>query len=83
MITGQFEFRTGRHNPQTIYVGFPGAEPRAPGEIFVGSLDTEKVARLAVEGMNAVACKACPWDCVSCIGTRADCECYEHSEEGA
>jgi hypothetical protein len=78
MITPKFEFRTGRHNPQTIYVGPTGSEPRDPREVFIGSLDTEKATRLAVEGMNAVRCDACPWHCPSCIGTRADCECYEH-----
>jgi hypothetical protein len=74
------EFRTGRHNPQTIYVKPLDAEPRDTNEIFIGSLHTEKAARLAVEGMNAVVCRACPWGCPSCIGTRADCECYEHEE---
>jgi hypothetical protein len=80
-VPGRFEFRTGRHNLQTIYVAPAGVAPRGPGEMFIGSLGSERAARLAVEGMNAVACRACPWDCVSCPGNRADCECYEHGEE--
>lgn len=78
MITPKFEFRTGTHNPLTLYVAPTGTPPRGPGEISVGWMPTEKLARLAVEGMNAVRCDACPWHCLSCIGTRADCECYEH-----
>lgn len=78
MITPKFEFRQGRHNLRTIYVAPTGAEPRDPREEFIGVGLTEKAARLAVEGMNAVRCDACPWHCPSCPGNRGDCECYEH-----
>lgn len=80
-------FRTGTHNPLTLYVT---SEPYGPhrgrdlpgwmqdGEWSIGWLPHEGLVNLAVEAMNAFVCDACPWGCPSCSLNRATCECYEH-----
>lgn len=82
------EFRTGTHNPLTLYVAskpynqvtggrdLPGW--MRDGEWSVGWLPHEGLTLLAVEAMNAFVCQACPWGCISCSLNRATCECYEH-----
>lgn len=76
-------FRTGTHNPLTLYVIGPTYQ-RYPlgymrdGETSIGWLPSEKLAALAVEAWNRLVCRVCPWGCPSCSLNQATCECYEH-----
>lgn len=45
---GRTWFRTGTKNRRVIYMVIPGY----PDGIMVGSMDTEELARKAVEGLN-------------------------------
>lgn len=89
----KIKFRTGTHNPYTLYVV---SEPIAnsyggrnlPGwmreftdgrsEWFISSLPNESLVMVAVEALNAFVCERCPWGCESCSLNRSDCGCYEH-----
>jgi len=84
----RMEFRTGTHNPFTIYVtGETDAQFEGrgllgwskPGEWFIGSLPNEALVAVAVEALNAFVCERCPWGCNSCSLNRSDCGCYEHA----
>jgi hypothetical protein len=93
MSKSKIEFRTGTHNPYTIYV-IGEAEPSTFGgralsgwmrdtrdgtsDWFIGSLPHEALVMLAVEALNAFVCVVCPWGCTTCSLNRATCECYEH-----
>lgn len=73
-------FRTGTHNPYTLYGGPADAGARSPFEVPLGFICDERAALLAAEAMTACACLACPWGCGSCTLNRATCECYEHQD---
>lgn len=92
----KMEFRTGSHNPFTIYVagesvdhsyagrtlpGWMRELPDGRSEWFVGSLPNEALVMVLVQALNAFVCERCPWGCNSCSLDRSDCGCYEHPEE--
>lgn len=92
----KIEFRTGTHNPYTLYVvgepvkdsyggrtlpGWMCELPDGRREWFVGSLPNEALATMVVEALNAFVCELCPWGCTSCTLNRATCECYEHQAD--
>jgi hypothetical protein len=87
----KIDFRTGTHNPYTIYVtGYPDGglggrelagwmrDTSDGAEWFVGSLPNEALVRVLVEALNAVVCDRCPWGCNECSLDRSDCGCYSH-----
>lgn len=87
----KMEFRTGTHNPYTIYVtgeteaafegrGLPGW--MRPNEWFIGSLPNESLVRVLVNALNAFVCERCPWSCNDCSLDRSDCGCYQHQRDG-
>jgi len=86
-------FRTGTHNPYTLYVvgvpvensyggrslpGWMRELPNGHAEWFLGSLPNEALAKVAVEALAAFVCERCPWGCSSCSLDRSDCGCYDH-----
>jgi len=84
------EFRTGTHNPYTIYVtGETDAKYDGRGlsgwmrenEWFVGSLPYEALVAVAVQALNAFVCERCPWGCDECSLNRSDCGCYSHQRD--
>lgn len=84
----KMEFRTGTHNPLTLYVTSAPYNQKTggrellgwmqEGEWSIGWLPHEGLVALVVEALNAFVCDACPWGCPSCSLNRANCECYEH-----
>lgn len=89
----KIEFRTGTHNPYTLYVagipvegsfggrtllGWMRELPDGRAEWFLGSLPSEALTKVTVEALNALVCDRCPWGCNDCSLDRSDCGCYEH-----
>jgi len=98
MHVSKIGFRTGTHNPYTLYVvgvpvensyggrnlpGWMRELPNGHAEWFLGSLPNEALAKVAVEALAAFVCERCPWGCDSCSLDRSDCGCYEHDAEEA
>lgn len=91
----KIEFRTGTHNPYTLYAvsepvelsygrllpGYMRDLPDGRSEWFIGSLPNEALAKVAAEALTAFVCERCPWGCTSCSLDRSDCGCYEHEAD--
>ncbi len=92
----KIEFRTGTHNPWTLYVasvpnegtfsgrnlpGWMRALPDGRAEWFIGSLPSEALTSVAVKALNAFVCERCPWGCSECSLDRSDCGCYSHQDD--